>query len=101
MSRKFFKKFTAEDLFTRYIFELMQERKTFMVFTYNNQILIDDEVDEWNKVHGITNETERLIYHPIEKGYVVHLSSAITSVLTPFEAMENGYKEFIKSVCED
>ena len=46
MSKKFFKKFAAEDLFTRYIFELMQERKTFMVFTYKNQILIDDEVDE-------------------------------------------------------
>ena len=101
MRRKFFKKFNTEELFTEYIFNLMKERKTFMMFPDNKQILIDDEVDEWNKVHGLLDKTERLIYHPIEKGYVVHFSNAITNVLTPFDVMENGYEEFIRTVNED
>ena len=101
MSRKFFRKFTTEELFSEFIYSLMINRKTFMVFPDNKQILIDDEVDEWIKTHDLLDETERLIYRPLNKGYVVIHSDSITNVTTPFDAMENGYEEFIKSVNED
>ena len=101
MSREFFRKFAAEELFTEYIFELMKARKSFMVFVDNKQVLVDEEVDEWNIVNGILNSTERLIYHPLSNGYVVTHTGSITNVLTPFDAMKNGYEEFIKSTNEE
>ena len=101
MERKFFKKFTTEELFTEFIYELMIKRKTFMVFPDNQQILIDDDVDEWNKVNGILDTTERLIYHPVKNGYVVTYTESILTVTIPFGLLDMGYEEFIQITNED
>ena len=101
MERKFFRKFTTEELFTEFIYALMVNRRTFMVFPDNKQILIDDEVDKWIKENGIMNETERLIYHPITKGYVINHTASIINVAVPFGLIDMGYEEFIKITKED
>jgi hypothetical protein len=101
MERKFFRKFTTEELFTEFIYTLMVNRKSFAVFPDNKQLLMEDEYDEWIKENGIMNKTERLIYHPIEKGYVVTHTESITNVTVPFELIDMGYEEFIKTTNED
>ena len=100
-SGKYFRKFTPSELFTEYIFDLMKQRKEFMVFTDNNQILIDDEMDEWNLVNGITNPTERLIYHCINDEYVISHTDSITNVMVPYGLFEISYEDYIKQCEED
>ena len=97
----YFRKFAPRELFTEYILTLMKQHKDFMVFPDNNQILIEDEVDEWNKVNGITDPTERLIYHGIDSGYVVHHTESITNVLVPKGLLKKSYDEFIAQCEED
>ena len=97
---KYFRKFAPVELFTEYIFSLMKEGKMFMMFTDNKQVLVEEEVDEWNKVNGITNDTERTLYHQYgDKGYIVHHSSELTSVFVPIEMLKWNYDNFIKQ-CE-
>lgn len=99
---KYFKKFKPKELFTEYIYSLMQNGKDFMFFPNNNQILIDDEVDEWNKVNGITNLTERVLYHKFgDDGYVINYTDAITNVTVPAGMLDWNYEEFIKQCEED
>lgn len=99
---KYFRKFEPEEIFTEYIFSLMKQRKDLMVFVDNNQVLIDEEIDEWNKVNGITNKTERLMYHCFgNDGYVVNYTEGITNVTAPFDTLEMSYEEFIKQCKED
>lgn len=98
---KFFRQFTARELFTEYLLSLMKDKKTFMVFSDNNQVLIDEEVDEWLKVNGVTNPTERLLYRPIKYGYTVHYSKAITNVMIPYEEIAMDYEDFIDQAEKD
>lgn len=99
---KYFRKFAPKELFTEFIFALMINGKSFMVFPNNNQILIDDEVDEWNAANGITDPTERLIYHKFgDDGYVVSYTEAITNVTVPAGMLDWNYEEFIKQCEED
>lgn len=97
--------YSVEDLFTEYIFSLMKQKKNFMVFPDNKQILIEDEVDEWNKNHGLTDETERILYHYIfdktYEGYVVNSIGSITNIIVPFNGIEKDYNEFIEQVKKD
>jgi hypothetical protein len=98
-NEKWFNKFTTEELFTKYIHSLMQQGKAFMVFPDNKQILIEEEVDEWNKVNGITNDTPRILYHHTTtsngNGYVVHYTEDITSVLVPDDVINMNYEDFV------
>ena len=99
---KYFRKFTPKELFTEYIYSIMKQKKDFMVFQNNNQILIDDEVDEWNMVNGITNPAERLIYHCVGNDfYVVNYTESITNVTVPLGLLEKSYEDFIKQCEED
>lgn len=98
--RKITDTYPVEELFTEYIFSLMKQKKSFMVFPNNKQILIEDEVDEWNKTRGLTNETERILYHYVSSkknsGYVVHPTKFITDITVPFDIIKKDYNEFIK-----
>lgn len=101
--RKITDTYPVKELFTEYIFSLMKQKKNFMVFPDNKQILIEDEVDEWNKTHGLTNETERILYaYIIDKnkndGYVIHPTKFITDMTVPFDLIEKNYNDFIKQV---
>ena len=98
----YFKKFAPKQLFTEYIYSLMKQKKNFMVFPDNKQVLIDEEVDEWNMVNGITDSTERLIYHRVgNDGYVVNYTEGITTVMVPVGLIEKSYDDFIKQCEED
>lgn len=98
----YFKKFTPKQLFTEYIYSLMKQEKNFMVFPDNKQVLIDEEVDEWNMVNGITDPTERLIYHRVGNDvYVVNYTEGITTVMVPVGLLEKSYDDFIKQCEED
>ena len=97
---KLFRKFTVSEVFTNYIYELMKQGKRFIVFPDNNQILIEDEVDEFYNIHGIVNQFERLMYHQYRnEGYVVHYSDAPTTVTIPLGLLEKSYEDFIQQ-CE-
>lgn len=97
--RKITDTYPVKELFTEYIFSLMKQKKSFMVFPNNKQILIEDEIDEWNKIHGLTNETDRILYHCVNGknvGYVVHPTKFISDITVPFDLLEKDYNEFIK-----
>lgn len=99
---KWFNKFKTEELFTEYIYSLMKQGKDFMIFPDNKQVLIDNEIDEWNRIHGINDNTERLIYHHLYvSGYVINYTKAITSVLVPFDVLKKEYNEFIEQIETD
>ena len=88
------------ELFTEYIFSLMKQGKTFMMFPDNSQLLIEDEIDEWNRTHGLMDETERMMYHQYgENGYIAHYSKTPTNVFVPLEMIKWSYEDFIKQ-CE-
>ena len=97
--------FAPEEVFTEYIYSLMKERKDFMVFPEGKQILIEEEVDEWNKVHGLTNETPRIMYHCLHGsdgyGYRVKYTDFLATILISFEVLEMEYADFMEKVIRD
>jgi hypothetical protein len=103
---KWFNEFTTEELFTEHIHSLMQQGKAFMVFPDNKQILIEEEVDEWNKVNGVTDSTPRILYHhttptPYGDEYIVYYTGSMTSVLVPDNEINMKYEDFVVTVNED
>ena len=94
----------SSKMFTEYIHELMLQKKDFMVFLNNNQILVEDEVTEWNDIHGFTNETERVMYHYVydkdetKEHYRIKHTHSITTLLIPMLSIVNNYEEFITSM---
>ena len=91
-------------MFTEYIHELMLQKKDFMVFPDNNQILVEDEVTEWNNIHGLTNDTERIMYHYVydtdktKEHYRIKHTNAITTLLIPILCISQNYEDFIKAL---
>lgn len=91
-------------MFTEYIHELMLQKKDFMVFPDNNQILVEDEVTEWNNIHGLTNNTERVMYHYVydtdktKEHYRIKHTNSITTLLIPTSCIPKSYEDFIKSL---
>ena len=91
-------------MFTEYIHELMLQKKDFMVFPNNEQILVEDEVTEWNNIHGLTNDTERIMYHYVydedktKAHYRVKHTNSITTLLIPTSSIAKKYEDFIKKI---
>ena len=103
--KKYFGKFEEKELFTEHIFSLMKEEKDFMVliyekqFTYEEQLLVDEEVDEYIKVHGIMSPEKRIMYHCVRgKGYAVHYTDSIYTVSVPNDLLNLEYEDFLKIV---
>lgn len=96
--------YCSSKMFTRYIHELMLQGKDFMVFPDNNQILIENEVIEWNNIHGLTNNTKRVMYHYVydedvtKTHYRIKLTGSITTLLVPIETIRQNYDEFIEEI---
>lgn len=94
----------SSKMFTEYIHELMLQKKDFMVFPDNNQILVEDEVTEWNNIHGLTNDTERVMYHYVynedetKAHYRVKHTNSITTLLIPTFCIPKNYEDFIKAL---
>ncbi len=104
--------FSATDVFTEYVHQCMQEKKTFLVFlNYKRrlpgQILINDEVDEWFSNNGLYSNEPRILYRPIidkngVNGYTVHYSENIcANILVPQTIINQPYEVFIKTVITD
>ena len=97
-------KYYSPKIFTEYIHKLMLQKKDFMVFPDNNQILIEDEVTEWNNIHGLTNDTERIMYHYVydedetKAHYRVKHTNSITTLLIPTAFIAKKYEDFIKEI---
>ena len=94
----------SSKMFTEYIHELMLQKKDFVVFPDNNQILVEDEVTEWNNIHGLTNDTERVMYHYVydedetKAHYRVKHTNSITTLLIPTFCIPKKYEDFIKAL---
>ena len=94
----------SSKMFTEYIHELMLQKKDFVVFPDNNQILVEDEVTEWNNIHGLTNDTERVMYHYVydedetKAHYRVKHTNSITTLLIPTFCIPKNYEDFIKAL---
>lgn len=94
----------SSKMFTVYIHKLMLQKKNFMVFPDNNQILVEDEVTEWNNIHGLTNDTERIMYHYVydedetKAHYRVKHTNSITTLLIPTSSIAKKYEDFIKEI---
>ena len=93
--------FTPEEVFTEYIYSLMKEKKDFMVFPEGKQILIGEEIDEWNKVHGLINKTGRIIYHCLEDGYTIKYTNFLGNILLPFCVLDMKYEDFLEQAIRD
>ena len=97
-------KYYSPNIFTKYIHELMLQKKDFMVFPDNNQILVEDEVTEWNNIHGLTNNTERVMYHYVydtdktKEHYRIKHTNSITTLLIPTSSIAKKYEDFIKEI---
>ena len=94
----------SSKMFTEYIHELMLQKKDFMVFPDNNQILVEDEIDEWNNIHGLTNDTERVMYYYVydtdktKEHYRIKHTNSITTLLIPTFCIPKSYEDFIKAL---
>ena len=82
----------------------MLQKKDFMVFPDNNQILVEDEIDEWNNIHGLTNDTERVMYYYVydtdktKEHYRIKHTNSITTLLIPTFCIPKSYEDFIKAL---
>ena len=94
----------SSDMFTEYVHELMLQKKDFMVFLDNNQILVENEVTEWNNTHDLTDNTERVMYHYVhdedksKEHYRIKHTDSITTLLMPVEAIVPDYDAFVANV---
>jgi hypothetical protein len=94
----------SSKMFTRHIHELMLQEKDFMFFPDNNQILIENEVTEWNNIHGLTDDTERVMYHYVydedvaKAHYRIKHTDSITTLLVPIEATRKNHEDFIEEI---
>ena len=79
-----------------------------MVFTDNLQILEGDEIDKWNRINGLTDNTPRVVGHKTtarggEPIYVIHHVNDISSVIIPMERCEifPMYEDFMYQLKAD
>lgn len=93
--------FYSSKMFTSYIHELMLQKKSFMVFPDNDQLLVEDEVEEWNDIYGLTNNTERVMYYYVydedetKAHYRIKHTNSITTLLIPICCIPRNYDDFI------
>ena len=93
----------SSKMFTSFMHQLMLQKKDFMVFP-DNQILIEDEITEWNNIHGLTNDTERVMYHYVydedetKAHYRVKHTNSITTLLIPTCCIPRNYEDFIATL---
>lgn len=79
-----------EDVITNYIFSCIKNGNQIMYFSDNKQLLINEEVDKWNKLNSIMDNTKRIVGHKTnakngEPIYVLHHTDDVTSVIIPME----------------
>lgn len=84
-----------EKLITPYIYELMTEGNDIMLFPDNKQIILNEEIEEWNFTHeSINNLTDRITFFNHGDGYVIHrhgVKGGVTDILIAMQDIQKGY----------
>lgn len=101
--RKLFNMFDPETVFTEYVQSLMKNGNKFMIFADNLQVIVDEECDEWNRIHGLTYPIDRIIAHHFTdrngiSGYVMTTNCGITNITIPDDVIQKLYEEFKRIV---
>ena len=107
-SMTFNRSYKLDEIITPYTFGLIKNGNPFMVFTDNLQILEGDEIDKWNRINGLTDNTPRVVGHKTtarggEPIYVIHHVNDISSVIIPMERCEifPMYEDFMYQLKAD
>lgn len=100
--KKYLGKFPLQKLFTPYIHYLMCDGSEIMLFPDNGQILVDEEIDKWNKENGLSDPTKRVLYHNHNgKFYSVKYTDYGSDLTIPYTAINREYLAFLKDIQED
>ena len=88
-----------EKLITPYIYELMVNGNDIMLFPDNKQIILNEEIEEWNFTHeSINNLTDRITFFNHGDGYVIHrhgIKGGATDILIAMQDIQKGYEHLI------
>ena len=88
-----------EKLITPYIYELMVNGDDIMLFPDNKQIILNEEIEEWNFTHeSINNPTDRITFFNHGEGYIIHrhgIKGGVTDILITMQDIQKGYEYLI------
>lgn len=93
-----------EKLITPYIYELMVNGDDIMLFPDNKQIILNEEIEEWNFTHEcINNPIDRIIFFNHGEGYTIHrhgIKGGVTDILIAMQDIQKGYEYLINLLFE-
>lgn len=103
MKAKIIGNYPFDKVVTPLIFLFMRDKKEIMFFPSTEQIMLDEEVDKWNRnfaiIHG---ERERITFHFSKwyhnGAYVITTSNSKEQITIPFNYLSKDYNEFIDDV---
>ena len=85
-----------EKLITPYIYELMVNGNNIMLFPDNKQIILNEEIEEWNFTHeSINNPTDRITFFNHGDGYVIHrhgIKGGATDIVITMQDIQKRYE---------
>ena len=88
-----------EKLITPYIYELMVNGDDIMLFPDNKQIILNEEIEEWNFTHeSINNPIDRITFFNHGDGYVIHrhgIKGGATDIVIAMQDIQKGYEYLI------
>lgn len=88
-----------EKLITPHIYELMVNGDDIMLFPDNKQIILNEEIEEWNFTHeSINNPTDRITFFNHGEGYVIHrhgIKGGVTDIVIAMQDIQKGYEHLI------
>lgn len=88
-----------EKLITPYIYELMVHGDDIMLFPDNEQIILNEEIEEWNFTHeSINNPIDRITFFNHGDGYVIHrhgIKGGVTDIVIAMQDIQKGYEHLI------
>lgn len=88
-----------EKLITPYIYELMVNGDDIMLFPDNKQIILNEEIEEWNFTHeSINNPTDRITFFNHGEGYIIHrhgIKGGATDIVIAMQDIQKGYEHLI------
>lgn len=93
-----FKNHEMEEFFTRYIYSLMEERKDFILFPNNRQILENNEAEKWLSEHDTDNTTKYIVYCYFPDEYIIAHNCYPGRIAVPGNLLNNSYENFIKEI---
>ena len=88
-----------EKLITPYIYKLMVNGDDIMLFPDNKQIILNEEIEEWNFTHeSINNLIDRITFFNHGDGYVIYrhgIKGGATDIVIAMQDIQKGYEHLI------